>query len=53
MRMGRPCKSGSKRQVIGRMNFSAILSIALRHCEGRSKASILQELKALRDNVTF
>ncbi|CAE7443992.1 unnamed protein product [Symbiodinium sp. CCMP2592] len=44
-------KAGFKRQVIGRMNFSAILSIALRHCEGHSKASILQELKALRDNV--
>ncbi|CAE7867051.1 sfsA [Symbiodinium necroappetens] len=44
-------KLSNLRQVIGRMNFSAILSIALRHCEGRSKASILQELKALRDNV--
>ncbi|CAE7837647.1 unnamed protein product [Symbiodinium sp. CCMP2592] len=46
-------KLANLRQVIGRMNFSAILSIALRHCEGHSKASILQELKALRNNVTF
>eukprot|EP00439_Symbiodinium_sp_Y106_P063929 s1272_g9.t5 len=44
-------KLSNLRQVIGRMNFSTILSIALRHCEGHSKASILQELKALRNNA--
>ncbi|CAE7232629.1 unnamed protein product [Symbiodinium sp. CCMP2592] len=36
------------RQVVGAMNFSAMLSLTARHCEGRSQAVILRELKALQ-----
>ncbi|CAE6913725.1 hypothetical protein AK812_SmicGene12960 [Symbiodinium microadriaticum] len=39
------------RQVLGAMNFFTMLSLAARYCEGRSRAVILQELRALRDST--
>ena len=33
------------------MNFSAMLSLTARYCEGRSQAVILRELKALQNNA--
>ncbi|CAE7777524.1 unnamed protein product [Symbiodinium sp. CCMP2592] len=38
------------RQVLQRMNFSSILSMAANKCEGRSKGVMLQELRALRQS---
>ncbi|CAE7757096.1 unnamed protein product [Symbiodinium sp. CCMP2456] len=39
------------RQVVGSMNFSSMLSLTARHCEGRSKVILLTELKALQKNA--
>lgn len=44
-------KLSNLRQVLQRMNFSAILAMAAHHCEGRGKASILQELRVLRNSA--
>ncbi|CAE7722952.1 unnamed protein product [Symbiodinium necroappetens] len=39
------------RQVLQRKNFSSILSMAADRCQGRSKAVMLQELRALQQNA--
>ncbi|CAE7039121.1 unnamed protein product [Symbiodinium sp. CCMP2456] len=39
------------RQVVGAMNFSAMLSLTSRYCEGHSQAVILRELQALQNNA--
>ncbi|CAE7363225.1 Calmodulin [Symbiodinium sp. CCMP2456] len=47
----KPRKLHNLRQVLQRMNFSGILSMAAHKCEGRSKAVMLQELSALRQSA--
>ena len=40
-----------KRQVLQRKNFSSIVSMAADRCQGRSKAVMLQELRALQQSA--
>ncbi|CAE7569803.1 Calmodulin [Symbiodinium sp. CCMP2456] len=47
----KPGKLHNLRQVLQRMNFSDILSMAAHRCEGRSKAVMLQELVGLRQRA--
>ncbi|CAE7793958.1 Calmodulin [Symbiodinium sp. CCMP2456] len=47
----KPRKLHNLRQVLQRMNFSGILSMAADTCGGRSKAVMLQELSGLRQSA--